>query len=319
MKSIRVSEFGSIDVLRLEDLPDPQPAADQVVVRLHAIGVNPVDTYIRAGKYGPRAFPYTPGMDAAGVVSAIGSSVTKVKLQQRVYVYGTLSGAYAEMALCTAAQVHPLPEQLSFEQGAAIGIPFGTAYRALFVRGGAKPGETVLVHGGSGGVGTAAIQLAAGDGCTVFATAGTEEGLQLVKQLGASESFNHRSDNYTKQILDRTAGRGVDLIIEMLADQNLDKDLSLLAKRGRVVIAGNRGRTEIEARQTMAKDSDIRGMSLMNADDAELAMIHAALGAGFGNGSLSPIVGRTFALRDAGKAHDAVLQPGAHGKIILLP
>jgi NADPH2:quinone reductase len=317
MKTIRVHEFGGPEVLKLEELPDPKPAADQLVVRLNSIGVNPVETYVRAGKYGPRAFPYTPGADAAGVVESIGSDIGSVAIGQRVYVIGSITGTYAEKALGTATQVHLLPDRLSFDQGAAIGVPFGTAYRALFIRGNARPNETVLIHGASGGVGTAAVQLAANHGCIVFGTAGTNQGRELVLSLGASEVFDHRSDNCFQQILDRTSGRGVDLIIEFLADKNLDKDLGLLAKRGRVVVVGNRGRTEIDARQTMAKDSDIRGMSLMHADGPELALIHAALAAGFRNGTLTPIVGKKFPLADAGKAHEAVMESGAHGKIVL--
>lgn len=319
MKTIRVSQFGGPEVLKLEEVPDPKPGKDQVVVKLHAIGVNPVETYVRAGKYGPRSFPFTPGSDAAGVIEAVGSDLADFKVGQRVYVYGAADGTYAEKALCTVAQVHPLPDGLSFDQGAAIGVPFGTAYRALFIRGNASPNEVVLIHGASGGVGTAAVQLAVNCGCNAIGTAGTPEGLELVKKIGARESFNHRNNNYIQQIMDHTNGRGVDLIIEMLADQNLDKDLGLLAKRGRVVIVGNRGRTEIDARQTMQKDSDIRGMSLMHADAAELALIHAALGAGLSNGSLTPVIGKLFPLADAGKAHEAIMQPGSLGKIVLRP
>jgi NADPH2:quinone reductase len=317
MKSIRVHQFGAPDVLKLEELPDPQPAIDQLVVKLDSIGVNPVETYFRSGKYGPKAFPYTPGTDAAGVVEATGSNVKSVTVGQRVYVISSITGTYAEKALCTPDQVYPLPERLSFDQGAGIGVPFGTAYRALFIRGMARPNEIVLIHGASGGVGTACVQLASNHGCVVFGTAGTAEGLDLVKKLGGSESFNHHSNNYAQQILDRTGGGGVDLIIEFLADKNLDKDLGMLARRGRVVVVGNRGRADIDARQTMAKDSDIRGMSLMHADAAELALIHAALGAGFRNATLTPVVGQHFPLSDAAKAHEATTAGGTLGKIVL--
>jgi NADPH2:quinone reductase len=319
MKAIRVHNFGGPEVLQLEELADPVPNQDQLLIRLDSIGVNPVETYFRAGKYGPKVFPYTPGTDAAGVIESAGANVFAFKVGQRVYLTGAADGTYAEKALCAPAQAHLLPERLSFDQGAAIGVPFATAYRALFIRGHAKPNETVLIHGASGGVGTAAVQLAVNLGCSVIGTAGTAEGLALVKKLGARESFNHRSNDYIQQIMDDTAGRGVDLIIEMLADQNLDKDLGLLAKRGRVVIIGNRGRTEIDARQTMQKDSDIRGMSLMHADAEELALIHAALGAGFSNATLTPIISRRFSLADAAKAHQAVMESGSLGKIVLRP
>jgi len=319
MKSIRVHSFGGPEVLKLEQLPDPVPAPNQVVVRAEAIGVNPVDTYIRAGIYGPKPFPYTPGADAAGLIESVGPGVNNLKIGHRVYVFGSLTGAYAQRLLCTPQQVHPLPTRLSFEQGAAIGVPYGTAYRALFIRGQAKPAETILIHGGSGGVGTASIQLAKNHGMTIIATAGTEKGLESILKQGADHALNHHQPDYLQQLMPLTNNRGVDLIIELLANVNLNKDLGVLAKRGRVIVVGNRGTIEIDPRQTMVKDSDIRGMSLMHADEAELALIHAALGAGFTNGSLTPVLGKQFPLADAAKGHEAVMEPGAHGKIVLIP
>jgi NADPH:quinone reductase len=319
MKAIRINAFGGPEVLKLEELPDPAPAAGQVVVRAEAIGVNPVDTYLRSGKYGPKQFPYIPGTDAAGLIESVGPNVTNIKIGQRVYVYGSINGAYAQRLLCTSQQVHPLPTRLSFEQGAAIGVPYGTAYRAIFIRGQAKPAETILIHGGSGGVGTAAIQLAKNLGMMIIATAGTEKGLESVLKQGADYALNHHDADYMQRAMTITGNRGVDMIIELLANVNLNKDLGILAKRGRVVVVGNRGTIEIDPRQTMVKDSDIRGMSLMHADEAELAMIHAGLGAGFANGSLTPVLGRQFPLADAAKAHEAILEPGAHGKIVLIP
>ncbi len=319
MKSIRVHQFGGPELLKLEEVPDPKPSAGQVVVRVKAVGINPVDTYIRAGKYGPKQFPFTPGTDAAGIVEAVGAGVAKFKAGNRVYVYGALDGAYAQLIVCKKSNVHSLPDRLSFEQGAAIGVPYGTAYRSLFVRGQAKPDEIVLVHGATGGVGTAAVQLAVNHGCRVFGTAGTADGLDRVREQGAEQAFNHKDPGYLDQITKATDGKGVALILEMLANVNLDKDLGLLAKHGRVVIIGSRAKVEIDPRQTMGKDSDIRGMSLMHADEAELAMIHSALGAGFRNGTLTPIVGKQFPLAEAGKAHEAVMGEGAHGKIVLVP
>lgn len=318
MKAIRVHQFGEPDVLRLEDIPDPTPAHNQVVVRAKAIGVNPVDTYIRAGNYGPKPFPYTPGADAAGVVESVGPGVSTCKVGDRVYVYGSISGTYAEKILCDEKSVHPLPDHVSFPQGAAMGVPYGTAYRALVNRGEAKPGETVLIHGGSGGVGTAAIQIARSMGLTVFATAGTDKGLDLVRQQGAHRVFNHKADGYVHQILDATAGRGVPLILEMLANVNLASDLTLLSKHGRVVVIGNRGTIQINPRETMSRDADIRGMSLMNASEDELASIHAALVAGLENKTLSPVIGRELPLADAPEAHRQVMEPGAYGKIVLV-
>jgi NADPH2:quinone reductase len=321
VKAIVVREFGDPDVMRVEDVPNPAPGPGQLLVRIRAVGVNPVDTYVRKGAYSRRPkLPYTPGADAAGVVQAVGHGVAHVVPGKRVYIIGTVAGAYgacAELAVCEPAQVHPLPDSVSFEQGAAVGVPYGTAYRAIFQRAQARPGEWVLVHGGSGGVGTAAIQLARAAGMVVLATAGTDRGLAHLAAMGAAHGFNHNTPDYTDRIMEATEGRGVDVVLEMLANVNLGRDLGLLARKGRVIVIGNRGAIEIDPRQAMARDADIRGMILFNTSPADMAEIHAALGAGLANGTLRPVVGREFALEDAPLAHVAVMSPGAHGKIVL--
>src|SRR5437764_192912 len=196
MKAIRVHQFGGPEVLQLEQVPTPQPGPGEVLVRMHAIGVNPVETYIRAGKYARLPdLPYTPGNDGAGVIEHVGSNVNEFKRDDRVYTAGSISGTYAERALCKEAQVHRLPPNVSFAQGAAMGTPYATAYRGLFQRGHAKPDETVLVHGASGGVGSAAVQLARARGLRVFGTAGSDEGLKLAREQGAHEVFDHRPED----------------------------------------------------------------------------------------------------------------------------
>ncbi|HEX4707443.1 MAG TPA: NADPH:quinone reductase [Candidatus Udaeobacter sp.] len=320
MKAIRVREFGGPEVLRLEEVPAPRPGPDQVLVRMHAIGVNPVETYIRAGTYARLpALPYTPGNDGAGVVEQIGDSVTEFKAGDRVYTAGSMSGTYAEFALCRTTQVHPLPANASFAQGAAMGTPYATACRGLFQRADAKPGETVLVHGASGGVGTAAVQLARARGLRVFGTASSEEGRTLAREQGAHEVFDHRAPDHFEQIMKATGERGVDVIVELLANVNLGKDLTILAKGGRVAIIGSRGRIKIDPRDTMQRDADIRGMVLPNTPPAELASIHAALVAGLENGTLRPVIGKEFPLAEAAQAHRAVTESGAFGKIVLVP
>jgi NADPH2:quinone reductase len=320
MKAIRVHEFGGMEVLRLEEVRMTQPEPGEVLVRMHAAGVNPVETYIRAGTY-PRLpeLPYTPGNDGAGVVEQVGSDVSEFKAGDHVYTSGSISGTYAEFALCKKEQVHPLPANISFAQGAAMGTPYATAYRGLLQRADAKPSETVLVHGASGGVGTAAVQLARARGLRVFGTAGSDEGLKLVREQGAHEVFDHRAPDHFEQIMKATGGHGVDVIVEMLANENLGKDLTILAKGGRVVIIGSRGRVEIDPRNTMQRDADIRGMILPNTPPPEMASIHAALVAGLEKGTLRPVIGKEFPLADAAQAHRAVMEPGALGKIVLVP
>lgn len=320
MKAIRVSEFGAPDVMRLEEVAEPEAGAGQVLVRVRAVGVNPVDTYIRAGAYARQPpTPYTPGSDAAGVVEAIGEGVESFRVGDRVYVAGSLTGTYAELALCDEAQVHPLPENVSFAQGAGVFVPYATAYRALFQRAGARAGESVLVHGATGGVGIAAVQIARAAGLLVVGTGGTDEGRQLVHEQGAHHVLDHRAPAYLERLMELTGGKGVDLILEMLANVNLDRDLNVLAHGGRVVVIGSRGRVEIDPRATMGRDASIHGMSLLNAPPADLKGIHAALVAGLEDGTLRPIVGRELPLAEAPRAHEAILEPGAFGKIVLLP
>ena len=320
MKSIRVHEFGGPEVLKLKEVPDLAPGAGQVLVRVKAAGVNPYDTYIRQGGYAIKPpLPYTPGSDGAGVVEAVGKDVEGVGAGNRVYLAGTLSGAYAEQALCEAWQVHRLPASVSYAQGAAINVPYATAYRALFHLAHARAGETVLVHGASGGVGVAAVQLARAAGMTVLGTAGTELGRKMVASEGAHHVFDHCAPAYLDELMRITRGHGADVILEMLANVNLAKDLGVLAHQGRVVVIGSRGTIQIDPREIMRRDAVVLGMVLFNASRWELASIHAGLTAGLENGTLRPVVGKELPLAEAASAHRAVLEPGACGKIVLVP
>jgi len=319
VKAIRVHEFGGPEVMKLEEVADLVPGPGQVVVRLHAAGVNPVESYIRTGTYAIKpALPYTPGNEGAGVVAAVGEGVTRVKAGDRVYTSGSLSGTYAEQTLCLEGQVHPLPDTVSFEQGAAMGVAYGTAYRGLFQRGNARAGETVLVHGASGGVGTAAVQLARAAGLTVFGTAGTDNGLKVVKDQGAHHVLNHSSEGYLDELMKLTGGQGVDVILEMLANQNLGKDLTVLAKKGRAVVIGSRGPVEINPRDAMGREADIRGLTLWATTEAESKQMHAALVAGLENGTLRPVIAQKIPLDEAARAHVEIMShSGALGKIVL--
>jgi len=325
MKAIRVHEYGGAAVLKLEDVPDPKAGPGEVVVRVRAAGVNPVDAYMATGTYARKPqLPYTPGQDGAGEVHAVGAGVTAFKTGDRVYICGvghTVAGAgtYAELALCAPSQLHHLPARVSFGQGAALGVPYCTAYRALFQRAQAAAGETVLVHGATGGVGIASVELAHARGLTVIGSGGTDAGLAAAHQHGADVVVNHRQPGYTDEIMKATGGKGVNLIVEMAAHLNLDRDLGLLAKHGRVVVVGNRGKTEIDARQAMGRDATILGMTLFNVTEVEFVEIHAALIAGLANGTLNPVIGREIPLAEAPRAHEAVMEPGALGKIVLIP
>lgn len=320
MKAIRVHVNGGPEVLKLEEVPDLKPGAGQVLVRIHAAGVNPVEVYVRAGTYARKAtLPYTPGTDGAGVVESVGSGVTRFKAGDRVYTAGSISGTYAAQALCEEASLHPLPARSSYAHGAAMGVPYGTAYRALFQRAHARAGETLLVNGASGAVGIAAVQLARASGLRVIGSAGTDRGKKLAVEEGAHEVVDHTAPDHFEKALALTGGRGFDVILEMLANVNLGKDLTTLAPGGRVVVIGSRGNVEINPRDLMGRDGAILAMSLWNASPQDLASVHAALVAGLENETLRPVIRHEIPLSEAPRAHEVVMESGAYGKIVLVP
>lgn len=320
MKAIRVHKTGAPEVMRLEEMADPKPGPGQVLVRVKAAGVNPVDTYVRAGEHGySPQLPYTPGADAAGLVEIAGEGVAGVGLGARVYGCRAVTGSYAEKAIFDSAYLFPLPKNVSFAQGACIGIPYTTAYWALFERAKAQPGDIVLVHGASGGVGTAGVQLAAQAMLTVIGTAGSEDGKRLAQEAGACHVLDHSDPAHFEEAMKLTDGRGIDVILEMLANQNLGKDLKILAPSGRVVVIGSRGTVEIDPRDTMVQNSSIMGMRLKNTPIEEFRKIHARIVAGLEKGDLRPVVGLELPLFLASQAHRAVMTPPACGNIVLIP
>jgi NADPH2:quinone reductase len=323
MKAIRVHEFGAPEVLVLKDVAEPVPGDGEVLVEVRAVGVNPVETYIRAGVYANKPTPpYTPGTDGAGVVVGVGPGVSGVKAGARVWLSpgpGSSGGTYASLVVCSATRAHPLPDRLSFAQGAALGVPYVTAWRALMIKGQAQAGDTVLVHGASGGVGIPTVQMARAAGLTIIGTAGSGAGRRLVREQGAHHVLDHTDATYRDQILEKTGGRGPDLIIEMLANVNLNHDLAMVARNGRVVIVGSRGNAEITPRNIMNKDSTLVGLTLWTTPDEDWPRIFAAVDAGLENGTLTPAIGSELPLADAAKAHVKVLESGAYGKMVLVP
>ncbi len=324
MKAILVRQFGGPEVLQLEDVPDPAAARGQVRVKVHAVGVNPYDTYMRAGGYAIKPdLPYTPGADAAGVIDQVGEDVSSWRAGDRVYVSGTAAGkahgAYAQYVVCTPEQVHRLPDRVSFTQGAGLFVPYVTAWRALFGRANTRAGDVVLIHGASGGVGVAATQFAVAAGATVIGTAGSDDGLEVVRAQRAHHAVNHGQPGYLDEIPKLSGGRGPDVILEMLANVNLDHDLTIVAPGGRVVVIGNRGRVEIDARKIMTKDVSVFGLALWGIPPDDVRRAHQAIIAGLESGALNPVVGTEMPLKDAALAHRRVMEPGARGKIVLLP
>lgn len=325
MKAILIQEFGGPEVLVLREAPDPTPGPGQVRVRLHACGVNPYDTYQRTGNYARKPqLPYIPGADAAGVVDALGEGVTSRAVGDRVYIGGTAVdrsiGAYAEFAICEPCQVHPLPERLSFAQGAAINVPYVTAWHAVMHLSGTRPGDTIFIHGASGAVGLAAVQIARNAGLRVIGSAGTDAGVALVDAQGDDVVVvNHREEGYLAKVTAATGGLGPHAVVEMLANENLDRDLGLVAPGGTIVVIGNRGRTEVDARQIMMKGLTVKGFALWNVPTDVVSRAHHGLAPGFASGALTPVIGTVMPLADAAKAHELVMAPGAKGKIVLIP
>jgi len=320
MRSIVVREFGEPEVMRLEDVPVPEPVGSQVLVAIKAAGVNPVDTYLRTGihAHAPK-LPYTPGKDGAGIVESVGPDCTRFATGDRVYTAGSVSGTYAEFALCREEDLGRLPENVSFEQGAGVWTPYATSYRALFQKAKAQSGEFVLVHGASGGVGVAATQWAKNAGCRVIGTASSDEGKRLVLEQGADAVFDHTDEDHFGDIHDHADEKGVNVIIEMLANVNLERDFEALAMYGRIVVVGNRGSIQFTPRQAMTKETTIYGMSLYNSTQPERDEIHAAIYDGLSSGALSPVVRESIPLGDAPRSHSEVIDTKAFGKIVLVP
>ncbi len=320
MKAIVVREFGEPEVMKLEDVEIPQPTGFHVLVKIYAAGVNPVDTYLRTGihAHAPK-LPYTPGKDAAGVVEAVGESVQRWAAGDRVYTADSLTGTYAEFSLCDESQLGRLPENVTFEQGAGVWTPYATSYRALFQKAGARAGETVLIHGASGGVGIAAVQWAKNAGLTVIGTASSDEGRKLVSDCGADAVFDHTDEDHLTDIHESNGRKGVDLIIEMLANVNLERDFEALAMFGRIIVVGSRGNLEFTPRLVMTKDATVYGMSLFNSSQTERDAIHTAIFNGLTAGYLKPVVREAIPLADAPRAHHEVIESKALGKIVLEP
>lgn len=321
MKAVRVHSFGGPEVLQFDtNVPLPDVGVEDVLIQVKAVGVNPVETFVRAGADSNLpACPFILGFDCAGVVEYTGAHINNFKPGDRVFTSRTTTGAYAEFTSAPARFVHPLPDSLTYAQGAALAIPYLAAYRALIHRGKGRAGEKVLVHGASGGVGIATVQLARAYGMTVFGTAGTPEGRELVSTAGAQFVFNHHDPAYLDGIKDTCRDSGINLVIEMAANKHLGQDIPLLAKRGRVVIVGGRGNVDVNPRDVMSREADLLGLRLFQSSEDELHEAHAAIQAGIEAGWLRPVVGKEYALEQAAEAHyNLIYGRGAIGKMVLI-
>jgi NADPH2:quinone reductase len=320
MRAIIVPRHGGPDVLTPAERDRPVPGPGQILVETRAIGVNPVEAKVRQGLWPDWAppLPYVPGYEAAGLVRAVGPGVDGFAPGDRVFGNFAVGGTYAELALFGADWLRPLPDRVSFAQGACVAIAYVTAYRALVQLAKARPGETVLVHGASGGVGTAAVQIARAAGLQVVGTAGTAAGRALVLREGAHHVVDHGAADSVDQIRAATGGRGPDIILEMMTQRNLNHDLALLAYGGRIALVANTGRIDLDLALT-SRTVAIFGVSLVDVPVGEIAQALAAVGAGLEAGTLRPVVAREFPLAEAAAAHRVLEAGGALGNLVLVP
>jgi NADPH2:quinone reductase len=322
MKQVQVSSYGPAEVLKTVPYKRVEPGPGQVEVAIYAAGVNPADTYLRAGNYeflSPE-LPFVPGYDGAGIITKVGDGENMPAVGDRVWIstIPTRSvGTYADFLVCDASITHPLPEQYSFSEGAAIGVPYLTAYRALFQRGNAQAGETVLIHGASGSVGLAAVQLATATGLKVIGTGSTGKGRELVESFGAVHTLNHSEPGILDHLKGITEGRGVDLVIEMAAHRNLDTDCQALALGGRVVVVGSRGALNLTPRTLMVSEADIRGTAIWNMSPEDLAEATRRIEGRLNAGQLRPHVSAELPLGQAREAHARIEAGKANGKLVL--
>ena len=317
MRAIVVTEYGGPEVLVDREIRMPIVKPGKILIRLMAAGVNPVDTYMREGSngYGP-ILPFTPGMAGAGIIEEVGDGVIGYEIGEKVYTLDSISGTYAEYCICSPSQIFPLPPKLGWAEAACLGPPYFTAARALFTKGQVTKGDSVLIHGASGGVGLACLQLLAGRASRVFGTAGSDVGIDLVLENGVEACFNHNDGGHFEEI--REASGGVNLIVEMLANVNLNNDITVLAPRARIVVVGSRGKIDFSPRDLMGGEYTLVGMRIIQASLEERASYAKLIREGVERGHIKPLIGAEFTLEDANRAHKKLMEGPSAGSMVLV-
>ncbi|MFU8789845.1 MAG: NAD(P)H-quinone oxidoreductase [Methylobacter sp.] len=303
--------------------PIPVPSANQVLIKVAAAGVNRPDVMQRLGLYPPLAGASDiPGLEIAGTIETLGDRVSALKQGDRVCALVT-GGGYAEYCLASAALCLPIPENLSFIQAAALPETFFTVWNNVFDRARLQPGETLLVHGGSSGIGTTAIQLGKAFGAKVIVTAGSTEKCEFCLQLGADAAINYKEQDFVEAVKQLTDHKGVDIILDMIGGDYLPRNLQCMADEARLVqIALQRGtKAELNLLPIMLKRLTLTGSTLRARDDGFKAAIAAELGNKvwplLASGQIKPVIDSTFALSDAAQAHQLMESSRHIGKIIL--
>lgn len=322
MKAVQIQKFGGPEVLEIVDIKEPELNTDEIKIKLYSAGINPNERYTISGNYGyfVPELPYVPGFDGAGVVEEIGENVESFQKGDRVFLNAFTAkrntGTYAEKVVVSQDVVHRLPDNISFNQGAALGIPAFAAYRALIQRAEVKAGETVLIHGASGAVGTLITQMAKAIGAIVIGTSSTKKGQELIKENGADYSTNHVTEDNIDEIKELTDGKGPDIIIEMLANKNLAVDMKMISDFGRIVIVGSRDTIKVDPRMLMTNQATVTGLSITNPSHEELNEIIAGVTAMLDTGALSPMIGKKYTLEEATRAHEELKNSSGAGRFI---
>ena len=324
MKAVRIHSYGGPEVLVYEEVDTPTPGSGQVLVRVAAASVNPFDVAVRENRFPtPKEPPKTIGTDGAGVVTAVADDVGDVAVGDEVFFNGLgvgSEGSYAEYALLAAVQAVPKPANLTFVEAAAMGLVFPTAYYGLVNRGQLRQGETVLVQGAGGGVGSAALQIAKALGARVIAVVGDQGAAKLVRELGADEVIDRKAQDVVAETKGLTAGHGVDLVLEVFLSENLATDIAVIRKGGRIVCvaAGAQADVALPIGAAQGGDASLLFLSLNNAGRAGVAGIMREIAKLSVEGRVKAVVGATLPLSEARHAHE--LLAGHHvGKIVLVP
>jgi len=324
MKAIIITQPGDADVLKLAEVPKPQPQPGEVLIKVAAAGVNRPDIAQRKGVYPPPpdAPQDIPGLEVAGVVEAIGSAVTKWWPGDRVCALVS-GGGYAEYCVAPEGQCLQVPAQLNFTEAASLPETFFTVWSNVFERGKLQPGEALLVHGGSSGIGVTAIQLAKALGSAVYVTAGSEDKCRFCEQLGAVEAVNYKQENFVEAIKHATQNKGVNVILDMIGGDYTPGNIDLLADDGRLVMINTmKGKeTKVDLSAVMRKRLIITGSTLRSRDIAFKSAIAQALlqyvWPLINAGHIKPVIHQVFPVQDAAEAH-RLMEGGSHiGKIIL--
>jgi NADPH2:quinone reductase len=324
MRAWRAHSYGAYkDVLQLDDVESPRPLDDGAVVRLKAASLNFPDLLAIAGKYQVKApLPFVPGIEAAGVVTAAGPK-SRFKPGDRV-IASSLWGAFAEELAAPDFSLFPIPDAMPDDEAAALLVTYQTSYFALVHRVTLRPGETLLVHGGAGGVGISAIQIGKAMGATVIATAGSDDKLEVCRRVGADHAINYKDEDFVAAVQKVTGGKGADVVYDPVGGDVFDRSLKCIAWEGRILVIGfASGRIpELAANKVLLKNISVVGLfwgQYLIRDPQKVRDAHTALCAMYAAGSIKPLVWKRYPLAELPDALGALESRASHGKVVVIP